>query len=341
MSEHCRPAVSMVAQALCVITNSFDEAVPIEDILTGTVPRLVNLKVMVMPRLPGHPMKNATLGSSVTLATGVGPDVGVEVTVLLEVPVGSAVGVAVDVGGGLADAVAVGDDDAVAVGVGDALGVNVGVDVADGVAVGVPVGVGVGDGVAVGVSLGVAVAVGVAVGVPVGVGVGDGVAVGVSLGVAVAVGVAVGVPVGVGVGDGVAIGVSLGVSVDDGVAVGVPVGIGVGDGVITGVGVAVGVGVEVPWNSYAPTSHGPLAPSSGSGRGSPRWSVVTAHDANGIWSIAGLVDTRAIVCVGPPLSKSPLGSRPIPLVGVITLLPLPWTKLQVESSAMSYPWSMT
>lgn len=71
------------------------------------------------------------------------------------------------------------------------------------------------------------------------------------------------------------------------------------------------------WNSYAPISHGALGPSPGSGRGSPRWSVVSGLPLAsvhsfvglvGIWSIAGLPASSAMVSVGPPLLASPLAS---------------------------------
>ena len=58
------------------------------------------------------------------------------------------------------------------------------------------------------------------------------------------------------------------------------------------------------WNSYAPMSQ---TFSMASGRGNPRWSVVSGlpswsvHEGSGIASIAGLAETRAMVCVGPPL----------------------------------------
>jgi hypothetical protein len=80
--------------------------------------------------------------------------------------------------------------------------------------------------------------------------------------------------------------------------------------VAVGVGVGVGVGVAMePSNAPISQSFWPAA-----GRVKPRWSVISGSPlasvqvAGGTWSIAGLVDSSAIVSVGPPLSASPVES---------------------------------
>src|SRR5262249_4082516 len=143
----------------------------------------------------------------------------------------------------------------------------------------------------------VEVGVPVAVGLGVPVAVGDGVAVGVAVGVGVVVAVSGAGGGGVGGGGGLA------------VSGGVGGGLAVGGG---GCG-AVGGGGGSTLDSKAPISQLPVVPSSGLGRGKPRWSVVSrfggdarsVHEAKGIASVAGLPACSAMVWVGPPLSFSP------------------------------------
>ncbi len=160
--------------------------------------------------------------------------------------------------------------------------------------------------------------------------------------VAACVGVGVIVRVGVLVRDDVRVGVRVGFLVGDGVGVrvGDGVGLGVGDGDAVGVGLAVGVGVGE--DSNAPMSQAAVPLSSESGRVTPRWSVVTGwagdcwsvQSATGILSIAGLPDSSASVCVGPPLScKGP--SRGLVLFELVAAV-----KPQVASSEMLKPLSV-
>jgi hypothetical protein len=105
------------------------------------------------------------------------------------------------------------------------------------------------------------------------------------------------------------------VSVEPGVGVGgTNVGVAVGVGVTVGVAVAVGVGVGVGVGVAMEPSNAPISQSfwPGAGRRAPRWSVVSGSPlalvqlAGGTWSIAGLIDSSAMVFVGPPLSASPM-----------------------------------
>src|SRR5215475_13602765 len=79
-----------------------------------------------------------------------------------------------------------------------------------------------------------------------------------------------------------------------------------------------------------------------SGRGNPRWSVLvrfedwSVQSARGIVSIAGLSESSAILCVGPPLFARPAGSS----IGSV-LFRLPTALNPHESSSeMLYPRSV-
>src|SRR5205085_6791063 len=99
---------------------------------------------------------------------------------------------------------------------------------------------------------------------------------------------------------------------------------------LVGVGVRVGVLVGVAVGATAGTSTAPLSQAPvyrGSGRGCPRWSVLTAQLARGTASRAGLPGCGAMVQVGPPLSASAprrasSGLAPLPLRSPAALTPL-------------------
>jgi len=115
----------------------------------------------------------------------------------------------------------------------------------------------------------------------------------------------------------------------DGVAVVVGVEALVGELVTVGLGVPVGGGVSR--TSTAPMSQNPLSPAS-SGRGRPRWSVVTAQLAEATASTAGLPGNGAMVKVGPPLSCSgpKFGEMPVMLCVVTPPIEQPavvWIRL--------------
>ena len=163
------------------------------------------------------------------------------------------------------------------------------------------------------VFVGVAVEVSGGVTVDVSVRVIDAVRVGVRL----AVGGTVSVALCVGLGGTVAVTLFVGVTV--GVRLGACVRVGVAGG--SGVSVAVGLAVGGT-NSYEPMSQIALpSPSPSMGRTKPRWSVVKGAPRLSLQppglppSIAGLPDSSACVCVGPPLFASASRSGSLTVTG--------------------------
>jgi hypothetical protein len=75
--------------------------------------------------------------------------------------------------------------------------------------------------------------------------------------------------------------------------------------------------------------------SQGVGQATPRWSVPAQSEATVTWFMAELPDSRAIVCVDPPLFWRPAGLRP---AGVSDKeVPL---NTQLPSSSRLYPPSV-